>query len=152
MPAWVVNTTKCPLLCRILHGLPLGQQATEKAGIQRVSGCLMLQSWSIHSKCEQQAAIVVSRPELGCKINQLCVSEIKIASVVKRQSRRHEQSSAKEQGLTYLAGKFVWAEVPCSFKAATSHALAAALSWLNMPKKCSPSCSNTAPFEPVATL
>jgi len=75
---------------------------------------------------------------------------IKIASLLKRQNLRDDGSLAKEQG-SDLAGKLVWAEAPCSFKAATSNALAAALSWLNMPRKCSPSCSNTARFEPVAT-
>ena len=82
----------------------------------------------------------------GQKINQLCISRIKIVSVPERRNRRDEGSLAKEQE-SDLAGKLVWAEAPCSFTAATSHALAAALSWLNMPRKCSPSCSNTAPIE-----
>jgi len=56
-----------------------------KAGIQGMSGCSMLQSWDIHNKSKQKAAIAVSRHELGQQINQLCISRIKIAFVLKRQ-------------------------------------------------------------------
>ncbi len=52
-----------------------------KAGIHGMSGCLMLQSWEIHNKFEQKAAIAVSRHGSSQKINPLCISRIKIACV-----------------------------------------------------------------------
>lgn len=58
----------------------------QMAGIQGMSGCLMLQSWDILDKCEQKAALAVSRREMGQKINQLRISRLKIASFLKRQN------------------------------------------------------------------
>ena len=57
--------------------------------------------------------------------------------------RKQSHCCWSSHGHANLAGKCVAAPAPCTFKLATSQALAAVVCWLNLPKKCSPSCQGT---------